>query len=239
MFDLTSKTALVTGAASGIGAEVARALVDQGATVAGADLEPAVPKCCASAHRVNVTDQAAVSDCVREVLDQHGRIDILVNSAGIVRLAPAADLSMADWQSTLDVTLTGSFLMCQAAGRGMLEKGSGRIINLASQAASVGLDQHVAYCAAKAGILGMTRNLALEWGGRGVTVNAVSPTVVLTELGRSAWDNPKGEAHREEIPTGRFAEPTEIASAVVYLASTEAAMVNGTELRVDGGFTIR
>ena len=95
------------------------------------------------------------------------------------------------------------------------------------------------YSASKAGILGMTRTLAFEWARSGVTVNAVSPTVVLTELGRAAWDNPAGEAHREDIPAGRFAEPAEIAAAVAYLATEEAAMVNGTDLRVDGGFTIR
>lgn len=239
MFDLGGKVALVTGAASGIGAQVARTLAGRGATVAGADLATGVPGECASGHRVDVADPEAVDACVREVTGRHGRVDVLVNSAGVARLAKATELSLADWRLTLDVNLTGSWLMCQAVGRGMVEQGSGRIVNLASQAASVGLDAHVAYCASKAGINGMTRTLALEWGPHGVTVNAVSPTVVLTELGRAAWDNPAGEAHRAEIPAGRFAEPSEVAAAVVYLASTEAAMVNGTELRVDGGFTIR
>ncbi|MDA3630924.1 GolD/DthD family dehydrogenase [Saccharopolyspora oryzae] len=239
MFELTGKVALVTGAASGIGAEVARVLAARGAVVAGADLAPEVPDACASGHRVDVSDPESVQNCVQDVVDRHGRIDVLVNSAGIVRLAPATDIGVQDWQLTLNVNLTGSFLMAQAVGRGMVEQGGGRIINLASQAASVGLDQHVAYCASKAGIMGMTRTLALEWGPSGVTVNAVSPTVVLTELGRAAWDNPKGDAHRAEIPAGRFAEPEEIAAAVTYLASDEAAMVNGTELKVDGGFTIR
>ncbi|MBQ6641650.1 MAG: D-threitol dehydrogenase [Saccharopolyspora sp.] len=239
MFELAQKVALVTGAASGIGAEITRVLAERGATVAGADLVADLPESCASAHRVDVSEPDSVQDCVREVLDRHGRIDVLVNSAGVARLAPAADIVMDDWRATLDINLTGSFLMCQAVGRGMVEQGSGRIINLASQAASVALDQHVAYSASKAGILGMTRTLAFEWARSGVTVNAVSPTVVLTELGRAAWDNPAGEAHREDIPAGRFAEPAEIAAAVAYLATEEAAMVNGTDLRVDGGFTIR
>lgn len=239
MFDLDGKVALVTGAASGIGAEVARTLAARGATVAGADLSAEVPGACASGHRVDVADPDAVEGCAREVLTRHGRVDVLVNSAGVARLAPATELSLADWRLTMDVNLTGSWLMCQAFGREMVAQRSGRIVNLASQAAGVGLDRHVAYCASKAGINGMTRTLALEWGPHGVTVNAVSPTVVLTELGKAAWDNPAGAAHRAEIPTGRFAEPSEIAAAVVYLASDEAAMVNGTELRVDGGFTIR
>jgi NAD(P)-dependent dehydrogenase (short-subunit alcohol dehydrogenase family) len=239
VFDLDGKIALVTGAASGIGAAVAHTLAARGAQVAGADLKADLTDACASRHHVDVADAGSVRDGVREVLDRHGRIDVLVNSAGVVRLAPATELTADDWRLTLEVNLTGSFLMCQAVGRAMVDRGAGRIVNLASQAASVGLDQHVAYCASKAGITGMTRTLALEWGPHGVTVNAVSPTVVLTELGRAAWDNQAGDAHRAQIPTGRFAEPAEIAAAVVYLASDEAAMVNGTELRVDGGYTIR
>lgn len=237
MFDLTDRVALVTGAASGIGAEVAATLTGQGARVAGADLAEVTG--CASAYRVDVSDPDAVDACVREVVEQHGRLDILVNSAGIALLDPALDLGIETWRRTLDVNLTGSWLMAQAAGRVMVEQGYGRIVNLASQAASSGLEKHAAYCASKAGINGFTRTLAVEWGPHGVTVNAVSPTVVLTDLGRKAWDNPAGTAHRGEIPARRFAEPSEIVAAVVYLASAEAAMVNGAELKVDGGFTAR
>jgi D-threitol dehydrogenase (NAD+) len=120
----------------------------------------------------------------------------------------------------------------------MLAAGYGRIVNLASQAASVALPEHVAYCASKAGVLGLTRVLALEWGPRGVTVNAMSPTVVMTDLGRAVWAGEKGEAAKAAIPTGRFAEPEEIAGLAVYLASEAAAMVNGADYRIDGGFTI-
>ncbi|BBF99282.1 MULTISPECIES: GolD/DthD family dehydrogenase [Pseudonocardia] len=239
MFDLTGRVALVTGAASGIGAEVAGALAAQGAVVAGADLRTDALGGCASAHRVDVADPDSARAGVAEVLDRHGRLDVLVNSAGIALLAPALELGVDEWRRTLDVNLTGSWLMAQAAGRVMVEQGYGRIVNLASQAASSGLEKHAAYCASKAGINGLTRTLAVEWGPQGVTVNAVSPTVVLTALGREVWDNPAGDAHRAEIPARRFAEPSEIAAAVVYLASTEAAMVNGAELRVDGGFTAR
>lgn len=239
MFDLTGKVALVTGAASGIGAEVCRALTAQGARVAGADLRQEMPAECVSSHHVDVANADLARACVDEVLARHGKLDVLVNSAGVVVLAPAAELAIEDWRHTVEVNLTGSYLMCRHAGPAMIERGRGRIVNLASQAASVGLDGHVAYCASKAGITGMTRTLALEWGPYGVTVNAVSPTVVLTELGRKAWDNPAGETHRAQIPAGRFAEPAEVAAAVAYLASDEAAMVNGTELRADGGYTIR
>jgi NAD(P)-dependent dehydrogenase (short-subunit alcohol dehydrogenase family) len=129
--------------------------------------------------------------------------------------------------------------MCREVGARMLENGRGKIINLASQAATVALQDHVAYCASKFGVVGLTRVLALEWGGRGVTANTISPTVVLTPLGINAWDNPKGMAHLAEIPVGRFAMPEEIAATAAFLASGAADMINGADLVVDGGFTIR
>jgi NAD(P)-dependent dehydrogenase (short-subunit alcohol dehydrogenase family) len=129
--------------------------------------------------------------------------------------------------------------MSQTVGRVMLAQGNGTIINIASQAASVALDGHVAYCASKFGVLGVTKVLASEWAGRGVTVNSISPTVVLTELGKKAWDGPKGDALKQLIPTGRFALPEEIAASAVFLASDGARMINGADLLVDGGYTIR
>jgi NAD(P)-dependent dehydrogenase (short-subunit alcohol dehydrogenase family) len=129
--------------------------------------------------------------------------------------------------------------MSQHAGSVMLSQGHGTIISIASQAATVALADHVAYCASKFGLVGMTRVLALEWAGRGVTANTISPTVVLTELGRTAWDNPEGEKLKTQIPTGRFALPEEIAATAVFLASDAAAMINGADLLVDGGYTVR
>lgn len=245
-FSLSGKVAVVTGAASGIGAAIAAAYAAKGARVAFLDmnLEMAASAAAdvqgAAAFRCNVADAASVAAAVAEVLAAFGRIDILVNSAGIVDLAPAADLSGSAWQRTLDVNLTGSFLMAQAVGRAMIAAGhGGRIVNLASQAGSVAIDGHVAYCASKFGIIGVTKTLALEWGRHGITVNSISPTVVLTDLGRKAWDGPKGEAMKAQIPTGRFAEPFEIAAAAVFLASDEAAMINGADLLVDGGYTVK
>jgi NAD(P)-dependent dehydrogenase (short-subunit alcohol dehydrogenase family) len=121
----------------------------------------------------------------------------------------------------------------------MLEAGRGKIINIASQAATVALKYHVAYCASKAGMLGLTRVLAYEWAGRGVTVNAISPTVVMTELGRRAWEGPKGDAMKATIPVGRFAEPEEIAATALFLASEASNMINGANILVDGGYTIQ
>lgn len=245
--DFTGRTAIVTGGASGIGNAIARALAERGARVAIVDVRSDGASDAAAAltgdrhagFGCDVTDETSVARTIADVVDHFGRIDVLVNCAGIVALAPAEDLEPGAWAKTIDVNLTGTYRVAQAAGRHMLAAGYGRIVNIASQAAHVGIDGHAAYCASKAGVIGMTRVLALEWGGRGVTVNTVSPTVVLTDLGTAAWANENGIRHQDEIPTGRFATPDEIAAAVVFLAGDSSAMVNGADLRVDGGFTIR
>ena len=154
-------------------------------------------------------------------------------------LAPADELPLEYWDKTIAVNLKGTFLMSQAVGKAMIAAGRrGKIINLASQAGSVAIDQHVAYCASKFGVIGLSKVLAAEWGKHGICVNTISPTVVLTELGKKAWEGPKGEALKTRIPSGRFALPQEIAAAAVFLASNGADMVNGADLVVDGGYTI-
>lgn len=245
-FSLNGRVAMITGGASGIGLAIADAFARKGAVVALVDLDAqeALDQAAAlggahSGHRCDVADPASVTAAVGEVLARHRRIDILVNSAGVALLAPAEDLPADDWDTTMAVNLRGTFLVSQAVGRHMLSSGKGKIINLASQAGSVALADHVAYCASKFGVIGLTKVLASEWGGRGVVVNTISPTVVLTDLGRKAWAGAKGEAHKALIPTGRFAYPGEIAAAAVFLASGAADMVNGADLVVDGGYTIR
>ncbi len=244
--DLSGKVAVVTGGASGIGAAIVELFAAFGARVAVVDLH--ADRAAEVAERIgdqaapfgcDVSDSASVDAVATAIADRLGPVDVLVNSAGIVALAPAEELTDQQWQSTLAVNLTGTYLCCRAFGAAMLDGGHGKIINLASQAATVGLPEHVAYCAAKAGVLGMTRVLALEWAGRGVTVNTVSPTVVLTPLGLQAWDNPAGEAHRADIPVGRFCAPEEIAAVVAFLSSAASDMINGADIAVDGGFTIR
>ncbi|MGJ7038306.1 NAD(P)-dependent dehydrogenase (short-subunit alcohol dehydrogenase family) [Shinella sp. BE166] len=244
LLDFSGKTVVVTGAATGIGRAITEAFAEKKARVALLDRDPSVADVAASlgaqhiAHIVDVTDEPGVERAVQAVTEAFGRIDILVNNAGIGPLAPAESYPTAEWDRTLAINLKGSFLMARAVAPGMLERKAGRIVNMASQAAIIGIEGHVAYCASKAGIVGMTNCMALEWGPRGVTVNALSPTVVETELGLTGWAGEKGERARAAIPTRRFAKPWEIAASVLYLASGAAAMVNGANLMIDGGYTI-
>ena len=245
-YGLGGKVALVTGGASGIGAAVADTYALKGARVAVVDIDGDAARVKArelgdgsAGFACDVSDPAAVGSAVAAVLAAYGRIDVLVNSAGVALLAPAEELATSAFDTTINVNLKGTFLMCQEVGRHMLGAGGGKIINLASQAASVALDQHVAYCASKFGVVGLTKVLASEWAGRGVTVNTISPTVVLTDLGRKAWEGPKGDALKAQIPTGRFAYPQEIAATALFLASDSSDMINGADIVVDGGYTIR
>jgi NAD(P)-dependent dehydrogenase (short-subunit alcohol dehydrogenase family) len=240
------EVAVVTGGAAGIGAAVSKAFVGRGAAVAIVDVdgERAAATAAELGHKCAwfMCDVASPADAMAvaaDVVEHFGRVDILVNNAGIGPLAPAESLTNELWASTLAVNLTGTFLMSQAIGKYMLEAQHGKIINIASQAATVALPGHAAYSASKAGVLGLTRALAYEWGSKGITVNAVSPTVVLTDLGRRAWAGPEGDALRARIPVGRFAEPEEVAAAVLFLASGAADMVNGVDLLVDGGYCIQ
>ena len=243
-FDFTGKLVLVTGGASGIGLAIAQA---RGARLALFDRDATVGSVAdglgaAGGHLgrvIDVTDDEAVIAAVGDVATACGRIDVLVNNAGFARLAPAVDVTMEDWDAHLALNLRAPFLMSREVGRIMLGQGAGRIVSIASQAGIVALPHHVAYSAAKAGIINMTKLLALEWGPHGITVNAISPTIVETELGRRVWAGEPGEAMKLRIPTRRFAQPVEVALAAVYLASGAAGMVNGENLVIDGGFTIQ
>ena len=245
-FDMTGRVVLVTGAAAGIGAAIAEAFAARGATLVLADRSEGVAQAAAGlpgeGHRAIVSDITEADEAQRVVAfatAAHDRLDVLVNNAGIVLLAAAEQVSDAEWDATMAVNLKAPFLMASAAFQALCHSGAGRIVNLASQAAFVALDRHLAYSTSKAGILGLTRVLAAEWAKHGITVNAISPTVVETELGRRAWAGEVGTAMKRKIPTGRFAHPEEIALAALYLASGAAGMITGENLVVDGGYTIQ
>jgi NAD(P)-dependent dehydrogenase (short-subunit alcohol dehydrogenase family) len=243
---LRNKIAVVTGGASGIGSAIAGTFAANGAHVAVVSLnaERAARRATelgdpSAAFVCDVSDPQSVISAVERIVNHFGRVDVLVNNAGVSLLAPAEELDVSAWDRTFAVNLKGAFLMSQAVGRYMLEAGAGKIINIASQAATVALKDHAAYCSSKAGLLGLTRVLAYEWGGRGITVNAISPTVVMTDLGRRAWEGPRGDVMKALIPTGRFAEPAEIAATALFLASEAANMINGADIVVDGGYSIQ
>lgn len=244
-FDLTGKVALITGAAGGIGRALATLFAAQGVTLALTDRSEAVHAFAAElgeGHRAwtgDVTDAGTIERTVAEVAAHFGKIDILVNNAGIGMLAPAEATTTESWDLQLAVNLRAPYLFSREVAGHMIAAGYGRIVTIASQAAVIGIEGHVAYSASKAGLLGMTNCMALEWGPKGITANCISPTVVETELAKVGWAGEKGERARADIPTRRFAQPEEIALAALYLASDGAAMVNGANLLVDGGYTIR
>lgn len=243
---LQDKTAIITGGAAGIGYATAKFMHDKGVNLVLADINPKVDEiakglgenCIGAAG--NVGDREYPAKVIAAGVKAFGKIDFLVNSAGIVALESAEKISAEDWNRTIDINLSACFFMAQAVGRHMIETGAGgAIVNLASQAGVVALDKHVAYCASKGGIIAMTQVLAMEWGKYGIRVNAVSPTVVLTELGHKAWDGPVGDAFKKEIPAERFAEPDEIAACIAFLCSKNAGMITGHNLLIDGGYTIK
>lgn len=244
-FDLTGRCAVITGGAAGIGLACANLLVERGARVALLDRDPAVVEVAASlgSGHVGLVADLRQLDSVQAAVDQAvaalGRIDYLVNSAGVALLDKALEVSENAWDTTLDINLKASFFVAQACARHMIESGGGRIVNLASQAAVIGLDRHVAYCASKAAVVGMTKVLAMEWAPHGINVNAVSPTIVETALGKKAWAGELGERAKLQIPVGRFAQPEEIAGLVLYLVSDAAKMITGENVVIDGGYSIQ
>jgi len=244
-FDMTGKVVLVTGGATGIGQAIATVFAERGARLALADLSPAVSETAArlpgKGHFSIVADISVAGEPARvvaAVVKELDGIDVLVNNAGVVLLESADKLTDEMWDRTIAVNLSAPFRMARAAFPALRKSGSGRIINIASQAAVIALEKHVAYCSSKAGVLGLTQVLAAEWAQYGISVSAISPTVVETELGRRAWAGEVGVAMKKKIPVGRFAQPEEIAIAALYLASGASGMITGANLIVDGGYTI-
>lgn len=247
---VTDQVALVTGAGSGIGRAIALALAEAGAHVVTTELPEQLARAVLVSDQIrgmgrrslalplDVTDVPSIGPFVATVQRELGRLDLLVNNAGVQVARPALDVSEDDWDRVLDVNLRGVFFCAQAAGRVMVAQRHGRIINVASQNGVVGYFNRAAYCAAKAGVVNLTRVLAIEWAPYNVLVNAVAPTFVRTPMGERTLSDP---AVRDDIlrriPLGRVAEPEDVVGAVVYLGSPAAAMVTGHTLLVDGGWT--
>jgi 3-oxoacyl-[acyl-carrier protein] reductase len=244
MFQLDGKTALVTGASGGIGAAIARALHAQGATVVlSGTREDALAELAAElATRVHVApadlrDPAAPDALVTAAEAAAGPLDILVNNAGFTRDMLALRMKDEDWQAVLDIDLTAPFRLARAAMRGMLRRRSGRIIGIASIVGSTGNPGQANYAAAKAGLVGMTKALAQEVGARGITVNIVAPGFIETPMTAVLTADQRTRL-TERIPLGRMGQPADVAAAVVYLASAEAAWVTGATLHVNGGMAM-
>ncbi|MBM5806116.1 MAG: 3-oxoacyl-[acyl-carrier-protein] reductase [Cyanobacteria bacterium M_surface_10_m2_179] len=244
---LTGQVALVTGASRGIGAAIAKELAAAGATVvvnyasSPAAAEAVVAEITAAggkawAQQANVADEEQVDGLVKAVLEKEGRLDVLVNNAGITRDGLLMRMKSADWQSVIDLNLTGVFLCTRAVSRSMLKARSGRIINITSVVGLMGNPGQANYSAAKAGVIGLTRSSAAEFASRGVTVNAVAPGFIESDMTAELDKEPILAA----IPLGRMGQPGEVASAVRFLAADPAAAyMTGQVLQVDGGMVMR
>jgi 3-oxoacyl-[acyl-carrier protein] reductase len=244
MFDLSQKCALVTGASGGIGGAIARALHAQGATVmlAGTRRDALDALAVALGERVFVetaqlADPAAADALVKAAEAAMGRIDILVNNAGLTRDNLALRMKDDEWQSVIDVNLTAAFRLSRAVLRGMMKRRAGRIIGITSVVGVTGNAGQANYAASKAGMIGMSKALALEIASRGITVNCIAPGFVTTAMTDALTEEQRAKA-ASAVPVGRFGAPAEVAAAAVYLASDEAAYVTGHTLHVNGGIAM-
>ncbi|HST37668.1 MAG TPA: 2-dehydro-3-deoxy-D-gluconate 5-dehydrogenase KduD [Allosphingosinicella sp.] len=247
-FDLAGKVALVTGANTGIGQAIALALAGAGADVALAGRTMAVETEAqiralgrkAVLIEADVAEDRAADGIVEAVLETLGGLDILVNNAGIIRRADAVDFTAEDWDAVLDVNLTSLFFLCQQAGRHMIGKGRGKIINIASMLSFQGGVRVPSYTASKSAVAGLTKALANEWAGKGVNVNAIAPGYIATNnTVELQADEARNRQILERIPAGRWGNPGDIGGAAVFLASAASDYVHGHILAVDGGWLAR
>lgn len=245
--DLSGKLAVVIGGTSGIGRAIAHGLADAGADVVAtsrrieevgktaAEIEAKGRKTLRAAS--DVTDLKSLEAVRDSAMKQWGKVDILVNSAGRTQRVPILEMDEADWNAIMETNLTGTLRACRVFGEPMLKKGWGRIINIASLATHVALYEVAAYCASKAAVGSLTKSLALEWGPKGVNVNAIAPGVFKTALNEKLLEGtPRGKELLARTPMKRFGKVEELAGAAVFLASDAASFVNGEIIAVDGGF---
>ncbi|ANS75250.1 2-deoxy-D-gluconate 3-dehydrogenase [Paenibacillus yonginensis] len=248
LFDLSGKTALVTGASGGLGQGIAQGLAE-----AGADIVAVSQSSCettlegirkAGRQGIGISADLSQADLLENVFTQamefNGRIDILVNNAGIIRRTPAAEHSREDWQEVLDLNLTTVFLLCQLAGKHMIAKGAGKIINIASMLSFQGGINVPGYTASKHGVAGLTKAFANEWAGKGIQVNAIAPGYMVTNnTSPILQDEARTRSITERIPAGRWGTPNDLKGPAVFLASSASDYLNGHVLCVDGGWMAR
>ncbi len=245
--DLTSKTAVVIGGTSGIGLAIAKGLAKAGANVvpsgrrgelaksAAADIERAGGK--ALGHAVEVTSRESLQALLSAATTKFGSVEILVNSAGTTKRTPTLQVPDEEWSNIMETNLTGTLRACQVFGRHMIERGYGRIVNIASLSSFVALFEVAAYSASKAAVASLTKSLAIEWAKHGVCVNAIAPGVFRTDLNTNLLDGTaRGKEFLMRTPMGRFGKLDELVGAAVFLASESASYVTGHVLAVDGGF---
>jgi NAD(P)-dependent dehydrogenase (short-subunit alcohol dehydrogenase family) len=247
-FSLAGRKALVTGASKGIGFEICSVFADAGADVVAvardADGLAEVKRLVEGKGRRCLTIAAEMGTAEGPVAAAHqalaawGTIDILVNNAAIARIAPATELSLADWDETMAVNVRAPFLLAQALGPAMIAQRWGKVINISSQTGVIALDDHAAYATSKGALNALTKSLCAEWARHNVQVNAICPTVILTPMGKAVWGpEEKGGPMRAATPARRFGETVEVADMALYLASPASGLVNGAIMMIEGGYS--